>query len=140
MSLVALLLLRGIGIQERRIDIQVDFETIVRVVTHSTGDARLTAVRRDVGLRLDPGLEVPNTGSRSDEGGRRAPPLAFPRVERATQVLTDSHRLQSITFIVEDARDLGARLDASSLALKIEAMLIQFREPDLGVLTVLEGG
>ena len=102
MSLVALLLLRGIGTQERRIDIQVDFETNVRVVKQSAGDALLTAVRRDVGLRLDPCLDVLNTGNRSEEGGRLAPPLVFPRFERAKQVLTDNHRLQAMNFIVQD--------------------------------------
>ena len=41
-------------------------------------------------------------------------------------------------FIVEDAGDLDARLDASSLALELEATLSQFKELEVGVLTVLE--
>ena len=139
MSLVALLLLRGIRVQERRIVIQVGFETIIRMMTHSARDARLTAVRRDVGLRLDPGLEVPKTGNRSDEVGLRAPPIAFPRIERATQTLTDTQRLQAMTFGFMDARDLDARLNASSLTLEVEATLSQFQETEIDILAILEG-
>ena len=57
-----------------------------------------------------------------------------------TQVLTDSHCLRAIPFIVEYAGDPDTRLDASSLAVKVETTLSQFKEPEVSVLTVLECG
>ena len=76
--------------------------------------------------------------SLSDKVVRRSPPLTQPRVERVTQMLIDSHCLQSMTYIVENASGLDARLDLCSLILEVEATLSQFNEPEVGVLTALE--
>ena len=45
-----------------------------------------------------------------------------------------------MTFVVEDALDLDARLNASRLNLEVEATLSQFQEAKLGILTILKGG
>ena len=44
-----------------------------------------------------------------------------------------------MTFVVEDARDLDARLNASRLTLEVEATLSQFQKTEVGILTVLKG-
>ena len=80
MGLVALLLLRGVGVKERLIRFEVGFETTVRMVTQLARNTRLPAIRGDAWLRLYPGLEISETRSLRDMIGRRSPPIAHPRV------------------------------------------------------------
>ena len=55
-------------------------------------------------------------------------------------MITDCHRLQAITLVVENAGNLDAGLNTSSLALKVEETLKKLKETKVGVMTSLERG
>ena len=52
----------------------------------------------------------------------------------------DYKRLEAMTLVVEDTRDIYARLNASRLTLEVEATLSQFKETVVGILKILKGG